>query len=40
MNPKAPYRDMAPVKEGVEGFAGGEAMEDHPIADAESPASF
>ena len=35
MNPKAPYRDMTLVKEIIEGFAGREAVEDHPVADAE-----
>ena len=40
MNPQAPYRDMALIKEGVEGFAGGEAVEDHPIADAKIAGKF
>ena len=40
MNPKAPHCDMALVKEGVEGFAGHEAVEDHPVADVEVAGQF
>lgn len=35
MNPEAPHRDMALIKEGVKSFAGGEPVKDHSVADAE-----
>ena len=40
VNPKASHRDVALVKEGVEGFAGREPVEDHPVADVEVAGQF